>query len=239
MPSPLIGVTTSTLTSSRGEPQLSLHNAYTHAICQAGGIPAPISNHLSPAILDDLFGRLSGLLFSGGGDINPSRYGSLPHPLVSEVDPARDATELHLLNRAVESDLPFLGICRGLQLVNVGLGGTLFEDVPSQYGAQIPHNCTEGFPLDHPAHTVSIEGSTSLALILGQATLNVNSHHHQAIRRLAPGLVASACSPDGIIEAIELPGRGFALAVQWHPEHLLSHPGMATLFSKLVAAAGA
>ncbi|MDD2695438.1 MAG: type 1 glutamine amidotransferase [Anaerolineales bacterium] len=237
MPAPLIGVTTGSTPTSHGDPQIAVPDAYTQAIHLVGGLPYPIPNTLSPAELDELLPLLSGLLFTGGGDLDPGRYAAPPHPLVKGVNPARDATELHLLTRAVERRLPFLGVCRGQQLINVGLGGTLYADIASQFGEQIRHDCFPDFPHDHRAHATRLSGDTHLRAILGPNDIEVNSQHHQAVRDLASGLVASAHAPDGIIEAIELPGHPFGLAVQWHPEHLLADAGMAALFAALIAAA--
>jgi putative glutamine amidotransferase len=182
--------------------------------------------------------RLDGLLFSGGGDLDPATYGAPPHRLVAGVDLQRDAAELALARWASVEGRPLFGICRGLQVLNVALGGSLYADV-SQHPGAIRHTYSPGFPTDLRPHDVRVEPGTCLADLLGAPRVAVNSLHHQASQSLAPGLVAAAFAPDGLVEAVELPGHPFALAVQWHPECLPGAPEMQRLFAAFVAAAAA
>ena len=156
-------------------------------------------------------------------------------PTCGELCPARDTLERELLNRALEQDKPILGICRGLQILNVTLGGTLYQDLPTEHPPEISHSMKP--PYDRAAHTVRILPDTPLAALLQKPELGVNSCHHQAIKTLAPGLVEMARSTDGLIEAVYLPGKTFVWAVQWHPE-LSLHAGEASrkMFIALVTA---
>jgi putative glutamine amidotransferase len=211
--------------------------AYVQAITAAGGCPVLIPLGLPAELLNDLLARLDGILFTGGGDIDPAFYGVAPHPKVDGVDLDRDGVELHLLEKAVSQGVPFLGICRGLQLANVGLGGTLYADITAQRPGALRHDYYPDYPRDYPAHTVEVRSGSRLATILNGSHLNVNSLHHQGIDRLAPVLLPVASAPDGIVEAVELPEHPFGLAVQWHPEWLGAQAPMQALFQAFVKAA--
>ncbi len=165
---------------------------------------------------------------------DPARYGAAPHPLAAGIDPARDEAELALARWAVADGRPLFGICRGAQVLNVALGGTLYGDVSDHPGA-LRH--TYDRPAERP-HPVQVAEGSRLAELLGVPVLDVNSLHHQAVRAVAPGLRVAARAPDGLVEALELPAHPFALAVQWHPESLPDAPEMQRLFAGLVAAAG-
>lgn len=234
---PLIGLTTYRANSQSGTPIAAIAEAYVEAIVRAGGCPILIPPGLLEEALAALFSRLDGLIFTGGGDIDPACYDAEDHPKVSEVDPERDRMELYLLGRAVQADRPFLGICRGLQLVNVGLGGTLYADILDQAHGAAKHDYYPGWPRDYLAHPVRVSAGSRLAGILGVREARVNSFHHQAVDQLAPGLASAAHAPDGIVEALELPGHSFGLAVQWHPEWLTAHAPMQALFEAFVGAA--
>lgn len=236
MPAPVIGVTTSRTMSRYGYPLISLTEAYTQALLRAGATPLLIPLGLSISDLSNLLHRLDGILFSGGGDIHPNRYGSTMHPLVDDIDADRDQVELELLQMTLQANLPFMGICRGLQLVNVGLGGSLYEDIQDQHPQQARHQFGGEKPRDYLAHWVNIDEGSRLAEILKTGSKQVNSLHHQGIRQLSPALRATAFSPDGIIEAVELPNYPFGLAVQWHPEWLPDDPAMVSLFHAFTAA---
>ena len=183
-----------------------------------------------------LWSRLDALLLTGGGDVDPDRYGQAPHPTVYEVSAARDDLELHLTRRALEASVPLLAICRGIQVLNVALGGTLVQDVASTAGPLIQHSQKDKRHV--PTHPVKVQTGSRLAEILGSTALDVNSLHHQSIDRPGNGLHVVAHAPDGVAEGAEVPAHPFAVAVQWHPEELVGHDAAArNLFDALVDAA--
>jgi putative glutamine amidotransferase len=233
---PLIGVSTSITVGAHPE-RAYVNSAYLHAIQQAGGVPVPLPPQLSAASLRQLAALLHGLLLTGGGDVDPARYGEAPHPTVYDVAPVRDALETSALELALARSVPVLAVCRGVQVLNVALGGSLHQDVATEPGTQIPHSQSE--PRDQPTHKVKVAASSRLAETLGADELEVNSMHHQAIHRLGDGLTAVAWAPDQLIEGVEGADRArFVLGVQWHPEELVGHSEPARrLFSALVAAA--
>jgi putative glutamine amidotransferase len=233
---PLIGVTSS-MTIEKVPERAYVNSAYLHAVQQAGGVPVVLPPQLSAASLERLARGLDGLLLTGGGDIDPTVFGEAPHPTVYEVAPARDTLELSAVRFALERRLPILAICRGAQLLNVALGGTLFQDVASDPGTQIQHGQQE--PRDQPTHKVQVKAGSRLAETLGTDELEVNSMHHQAVKALGRGLAAVAWAPDQIIEGLELTDASrFVLGVQWHPEELVSHSEPARrLFAALVRSA--
>jgi putative glutamine amidotransferase len=212
-----------------------VQQSYTNAILQAGGIPVLIPSSLAENEWQELFTHLDGILFPGGADIAIERFGGSAHPAVYGVDEARDAIELGLASLAAESGKPFMGICRGCQVVNVALGGTLYTHIPDQHPNALMHNNEDFSFLAHP---VRIEEGSSLGKILGEPILKVNSLHHQGIKEVAPSLKAVAFAPDGLIEAVELPEHPFAFAVQWHPEWLIDQQPIQRLFTAFVEAAG-
>jgi putative glutamine amidotransferase len=211
--------------------------AYVQAVLNGGGCPVIIPLGQPEAALRRLLSSLDGVLFTGGGDVAPERYGSQPHPKVDGVDLDRDRVEIQLLQDALQKELPFLGICRGLQVINVATGGSLYEDLVDQHPAHTRHQFSGEYPRDYLAHEVQVDPASRLAGILGSTILKVNSLHHQGIRSLAPRLQSSALSPDGVVEAIELPSYPFGMAVQWHPECLPDMPEMQALFRAFVFAA--
>jgi putative glutamine amidotransferase len=158
---------------------------------------------------------MDGLILSGGGDVDPARYGGSMHESVYMVDAERDTSEFDLTGRAVDSGKPVFGICRGIHVINVVLGGTLIEHVPDVAGEKIKHRLP---PREPTPHKVLIEPDTRLMSILGKREIYPLSWHHQAIGNLAPGLTVSARAPDNIVEAIEMPGHTWLIGVQWHPE---------------------
>jgi putative glutamine amidotransferase len=233
----LIGITACHANTTDGLPAVRILQAYAAAIVEAGGAPILIPPDLPEDGWRTLLDRLDGVLFSGGADISLEHFNGEPHPTVVE-EPVRDAIELPLLRAAAEGDKPFLGICRGFQVMNVALGGTLYTHILDQLPNALQHDMSDGLPRSHLAHPVQVEEGTRLAGILGAPLAQVNSLHHQGIKDLAPSLKATAFAPDGLIEGIELPDRKFALAVQWHPEWLTEHEEMRNLFRAFVRAAG-
>jgi putative glutamine amidotransferase len=233
---PLIGVTTSV--SVGLSPERAFVNAsYLRAVQSAGGIPVLLPPQLVGDAREQLWRRLHGLLLTGGADIDPARFGELPHASVYDVSAARDELELSLVGEALEAEVPVFAICRGIQVLNVALGGTLIQDLPSEIGTQIAHS--QPAPRHEPTHAVSVSGETRMADVLGAHDVRVNSFHHQAIKKLGRGLRDVAWAEDGVIEAVEMPdARGLVLGVQWHPEDLVPHdPAAANLFRALVEAA--
>jgi putative glutamine amidotransferase len=184
---------------------------YLDKILAAGGTPV-----ILPAVpgIAGVLSRLDGLLLVGGGDVDPVRYDAVPHPRTGRVNRTRDDAELALLTEALEQRLPILGICRGLQLLNVALGGTLHQHVPDVVGHE-RHSGGDGVFAWHDVH---LSPRCALTRAVGRTTLHVPSLHHQAIDRLGTGLVACAWADDGLIEAVELEDHPYTVGVQWHPE---------------------
>lgn len=234
---PLIGVTPYQSRSEAGYPTLTVQKAYMNAVMQAGGLPVILPVEISREGIETIAARMDGILFTGGGDLRPQVYSSHDHPKVDGVDDARDQMEFNLVHWLEETGKPFFGICRGIQLVNAALGGTLYEDILDQRPGALQHDHSDN-ARNHLAHPVEVAEGSRLKEILGASKVEVNSLHHQGVRQLAPGVRATAFSPDGLVEAIEVPGHRFGLAVQWHPEWLQEHPPMRLLFQAFVQAAG-
>ena len=191
---------------------------YMDGISHAGGVSFIFPFTEDKKDIRQLAERCDGFLFTGGPDIAPEYYHEeAPEGLV-EVCPKRDALECMVFEAAMELDKPVLGICRGIQVINVFLGGSLYQDLPTQHPSETIHR--QPPPYDRPVHDVILEEDTPLYRCFGASRVPVNSHHHQAIRSLAPGLKAMAYSPDGLIEAVYMPEKRFLWAVQWHPERL-------------------
>jgi putative glutamine amidotransferase len=233
---PVIGVTTS-ITVGKAPEGAYVNSAYLGSVQQAGGVPLPLPPQLSGTALESLMSRVDGLLLTGGGDVDPALFGEAPHPTVHEVAPARDSLEMSAIRLGLERSLPILAICRGIQVLNVALGGSLYQDVGSDPGTQLRHS--QGEPRDHPTHKVKLVPGSRLARVLGADEVEVNSMHHQAVKDVAPGLVAVGWAPDQVIEAVESEDAArFVLAVQWHPEELVGHSEPARrLFAGFVDAA--
>lgn len=240
MSMPIIGITTRKDFTSNGLPVVMLQQAYINAMLQAGGAPVLIPSDLPEQAWRELYRRLDGVLFTGGGDVATEIFNGQPHPKVGGVDEARDAIELGLVRSVAQDGKPFLGICRGLQVANVALGGTLYTDLPDQLQGALKHDWQDPDiqrERTHLVHPVRVEEGSRVAELLGSPIVQVNSLHHQGIKELAPGLKAVAYAPDGVIEAIELPGHPFGVAVQWHPEWLTDQQAMRRLFRAFVEAA--
>jgi putative glutamine amidotransferase len=204
-----------------------LKKEYTDAIVLAGGTP-----FILPIVKDkEQLNNIDGILLSGGNDISPERYGESCHEKTKLVPVQKDDFDFLLVREALDMDLPIFGICYGLQLINVGLGGSLIQDIPSQYETSIKHRS------DHETHIVSLDKASRLFKILKHETLEVNSTHHQAIKTLGKKLRASAVADDGIIEAVESTGHTYVIGVQWHPETIIGKDTQIELFRTLIDAA--
>lgn len=239
---PVIGVTPDFNAGDRTdmggrEPTYFLRARYIRAVEELGGIPLILPLVESPAARRRLLDGVDGLLLTGSGpDLSPRLYGErqrFKFPLVSE---RRANFELELVHQAGTRDLPLLGICGGMQTVNVACGGSLYQDIPSQVRDALDHR--QKTKAIHVSHSVTVSPKSLLRKIVHQATLMVNSSHHQSVKTVAPSLIASAVAPDGIVEAIESPTHRFLLAIQWHPEFLFDrHTPHRRLFEALLRAA--
>lgn len=196
------------------------NQTYIRALIANGVTPLMIPPGLDAAALESLCARLDGLLLTGGADIDPALYGEERLPACGEIEPERDELELALTRLALARDLPTLGICRGMQTLNVACGGALVQDLVTQKPDALPHAQT-ALPRNHLAHPVMVERGSRLHELLGADEFRVNSLHHQAVSRPGEGARVVAWAPDGVAEAMELPARRFALAVQYHPEELV------------------
>lgn len=189
---------------------------YMKGIEAAGGIPIILPLTSDREAIKSAAGLCDGLLLTGGQDVSPALYGQEIMSCCGEICPSRDEEEAVLCDLFISTDRPVLGICRGIQFLNAHLGGTLYQDINSQYGKSVEHHMSP--PYDRAVHTVSILPSTPLFDLLFTKELGVNSYHHQAIKKLAPSLCQAAISSDGLIEAVYMPDKKFVWAVQWHPE---------------------
>lgn len=234
---PVIGLTAYNQKNNFGFPIAALMQKYIAVVSEAGGAAVLIPSGQSDQALVALLDRLDGILFTGGGDLEPGRYGGEAHPSLDGVDLQRDAAELALAEAAAGSGKPFLGICRGFQVVNVALGGTLYTHIADQHPNAIKHRYDSGTEREVLAHEVVIEPGTRLAEVFGERRFPVNSLHHQGVEQIAPGLRAAGKAPDGLLEAVELPGHPFGVAVQWHPEWLTRLAPARRLFQAFVEAA--
>ena len=229
---PVIGISAFPRTVETSLGPTLLHTAsrfYVESVERAGGLPVVLPV-MDPEAVEGLIGAVHGLLLTGGGDIQPSRYGAKPVAETHSVDPTRDAFEIRLLQVAMDDDLPVLATCRGMQVMNVALGGSLVQHVPAVTGQQ--HDRTDAWR--EVVHRVKVEPDSHLAEALGTTEVEVNSLHHQAVDEAAPHTRAVAWAEDGTVEAIELAGSPHVVAVQWHPELLEDRPEHQGLFRQLV-----
>lgn len=221
-------------------PRFGQSQTYVNAIARSGGAPVLIPLLEDLDLLRAMYDRLDALLLPGGEDIDPAYYGEAVHARCGTISAVRDRVELILIRWAVEDNMPLLAICRGIQVLNVALGGSLYQDIAAQLPTAGRHDWYPGFPRDHAAHQVEIAAGSRLAHLIATPTLPVNSFHHQAIKGLAPGLTVTALAPDGIVEAVEMDGYPFGLGVQWHPEELAPQDAQAQrLFEAFIAASRA
>jgi putative glutamine amidotransferase len=217
---PLIGITCMTIQAENSSPRVGMSWSYVNVLLKAGAAPLLIPNIGDNAVLRAVYERLDGLLLPGGGDIDPVLYGEPRHEKCNQPSAERDDTELALARWAMDGGMPVLAICRGIQVLNVAMGGSLFQDIQAQIPGAERHDWYPNHPRDHLSHTVTVNPGTRLARIADATLLPVNSLHHQSVKDLAPGLMETARSPDGIVEAVEAPEHPFAIGVQWHPEEL-------------------
>lgn len=234
MRKPLIGLTPSHDTE-KGD--ISMRPTYLKAIQAAGGIPIVLPLTPSKEDLLQLTNSLDGFLFTGGPDIHAFYFGEQTHAGCGNVSPARDTLELALLPLVMGMKKPVLGICRGIQVLNIALGGDIYQDLPSQFHEDFPVAHKQPFYYNIPSHTVDVVPGTLLSQICQTNLLKVNSMHHQAVRKVAPGLIACGHAPGGLVEALEKPDYPYFLGVQWHPEYLWEQDAAAArLFSSFVKA---
>lgn len=224
---PSIGIT---IHGRNEKGRFDVNAKYVDAVRRAGGYPVLLPpGEREPG---ECFEFLDGIVMTGGPDIDPKRYGGKMHPEVYGVDPERDASEIALVKAIFEQQKPTLCICRGMQVLNVALGGTLVEHVPDEFGEKVVHRGGETYQ----PHDVDIVPDSHLARILGAKRVTTASWHHQSLRKLGAGLVVTARGDDGVIEAVEHPGHGDLIAVQWHPEHTAAEDKrQQALFDWLVA----
>ena len=217
---PLVGV----------KPEFMVGQNYIDSVVNSGGAPVLLPPVSKQSYCRKILSTIDGLIISGGDDMDPALYGEEPHPQLGLVDVQKGEFEFLLTKMALKSGLPILGICGGIQMLNVASGGTLYQDIPSQTNSTINHSQKLTRPV--PYHYVDIKKGTKLYSIMKTEKLRVNSTHHQAIKDLAKGFIVSARSADGIIEAIEMPGKRFVIGVQWHPESLaVSHNVFCRIFN--------
>ncbi len=217
------------------------NEAYLHAVTQVGGIPFIIPLNLSERALRRLYDLADGLLFAGGGDIDPALYGAKPLGNESDMQRDRDDAEIQLVRWAAADDKPVLAICRGIQIIAVAMGGSLVQDLPSQMPQAERHNhrylAEDGHKITDLIHDVELSPSSKLTQALGTTRLRVNSMHHQAVKAVSAPLTVVGQSEDGVIEAIELPTHRFFVGVQWHPEVLVdTEPSAQAVLSAFVTA---
>lgn len=217
MRKPLIGLTPAHDMESG---DVKARPTYMRALKAAGAIPVVMPLDASEEDLKQLSQDLDGFLFTGGPDVHPFLFGEETQAHCGNVSPARDKMEISLLPMIMELQKPILGICRGIQVLNIALGGNIWQDIPSQVTRDFPLAHSQPFSYDMPCHTVVLTEGSLLAQISESSSIKVNSMHHQAVKDLAPGLIASAYSTDYLIEALEMPDYPFFIGVQWHPEYL-------------------
>ena len=213
---------------------------YMESVRRAGGEPIEVA--AGGEAPEHILARVDGIMLTGGGDVDPMLYGETPHATFQAAEGDRDQFEMALTRAAIAANIPFLAICRGMQLLNVAMGGTLIQDIPSQVPGALEHSLPE--PRAHVAHEVWVAKGSRLSALLADhmedgETCHVNSRHHQSVATAAPGFEITATSPDGVIEAMEKPGAAFCIGVQWHPENFWRTGEFRSLFEGFVQAANA
>jgi putative glutamine amidotransferase len=213
---------------------------YLESVKRAGGEPVEVV--VGSELPEHILARVDALMLTGGGDVDPKLYGDIPHASFEAAEPGRDEFEIALSRAAVAARIPLLAICRGMQVLNVAMGGTLIQDIPSQVPGALHHSVPE--PRFAIAHEVWVATGSKLSALLADhlddgETCHVNSRHHQSVKQVASGFDVTATSPDGVIEAMEKPGAPFCVAVQWHPENFWRTGEFRALFEGLIEAANA
>lgn len=229
----LIGITPSVHPDTG---RITISQNFLDAVRRAGALPILLPLYGDdPSLWDEMIAHIDGLILSGGGDIDPTLFGEEMLPQSNPPSPLRDQEEFYLCRRALEKDMPILGVCRGVQVLNCVLGGNIYQDIPTQCQGALNHRRHE-MP-EEKVHEAAVMAGTMLRRITGMEVLGVNSLHHQALKALAPGLVINALSLDGLIEGVEMPGKKFVLGTQWHPEILSGAcPEAQALFDAFIAA---
>ena len=210
---------------------------YLESVRRSGGDPVEVADtHDAP---EAIVARVRGVMLTGGGDVDPAYYGEAPHATFEPSESGRDAFEIGLAKAAIAADIPLFAICRGMQVLNVAMGGTLIQDIPTEVAGALNHSIRE--PRFHIAHEVWVAKDSKLWTIMADKldgeSLQVNSRHHQSVKRVAPGFEVSATAPDGVIEGIERPASRFCVAVQWHPENFWRTGEFRPLFEQFLQAA--
>lgn len=227
---PLIGLPTLAIPRGEKPARFGINQTYVRALERAGCAPVLIPLLQDEDRLRSIYERLDGIVFPGGADIAPSEYGEEPIDNFNVVEPERDRVELTLARWAFERDLPTLGICRGQQLLNVALGGSLYQDLRHQQVTDVEHSDADGRARNLLIHQVRIDPDSRLAQLIDETSVEVNSLHHQAVKEIAPSLRVTGRADDGVIEAVESSDRRFLIAVQWHPEEIDDLPWVRRLF---------
>ncbi|MEM7033044.1 MAG: gamma-glutamyl-gamma-aminobutyrate hydrolase family protein [Chloroflexota bacterium] len=224
----------------KGRPIHSQNTAYIEAVIQAGGIPLLVPVNPDKGALRKVYDRLDGVLLAGGGDVDPVRYGETKHETVMLIEDERDQVELAMTRWAIDEEKPLFGVCRGIQVMAVATGGTLWQDLPSQVPAVLEEDYTHSngdLPRNTLVHEVELLPGSQIAEITGESRIAVNSLHHQAVKQAPSGYEITGRSQDGVIEVIEQPDHQFCLGVQWHPEEMVKDEASARkLFAAFVEA---
>ncbi|MFQ5409644.1 MAG: gamma-glutamyl-gamma-aminobutyrate hydrolase family protein [Anaerolineales bacterium] len=237
MTKPLIGITCQRRDWQGGKREVyGQLVTYSEAVHRQGGLPVLLPLGVDADDLREIFARLDGVVLTGGGDIAPHFYGHGLTEFDREVDEDRDQIEINLARWASAEEKPLLAICRGVQILNVALGGTLIHDIAAELPGAVKHDYFPDYPRDMLAHPVQIEEGSRLAEALRAPIIDVNSLHHQALLDIASELHVVGHAPDGVIEGVEIDGHPFAVGVQWHPEWLQDNPEMRSLFAAFVRA---
>ena len=236
MKRPMIGITP---VENKEKDALLARKGYIDAITACGGVPLLLPLEGDDALWQDIADALDGFIFSGGGDIDPRLYGEHTMTYCGQIDPLRDEMELALMKKVLGGKKPVLAICRGLQVMNVAMGGTLYQDIPAQHSGAMPLAHWQKMPYTYPSHQVSAAEGSLFHQLMASDSIWVNSMHHQAIKDVAAGLVAVAHAPCGLAEALEMPDHPFFLGLQWHPEYMWrKDAGQRRVFEAFITAAG-